>query len=273
MKSSAILYTYVLNNPLKFTDPSGYTYFNSNNADDPSNKYMDWLTYWDNQWLSRSFDWGGVEETANLLFDVGKNPFGITKRNGVLGVWIDYTGKEEADYNGTQASDGTRFETQAIIGSKFYSLEELYGGLNMMSSSEKGWGRENQKNVVSSREALTSTLVLAGSISKIPHIGIVALGAGLLYTAYLYFKEAKLPPIPKYTYEYRHPSQNPINNQPKPPNFNPGEFGKAVKWTAGIGFASWLAKNIYDTHMQSEFSILQNDKTKVVNPAVIPIND
>ena len=100
-------FSYVLNNPLKYTDPSGYNYIDpngnfvwgmgvkpsSNNADG-AGKNNDWLSYWDNQWVNRDSDWGGVEETLNSLFDMGKNPKGfIRKGNGdIYYSWV--SGKE-----------------------------------------------------------------------------------------------------------------------------------------------------------------------------------
>ena len=99
-------FSYVLNNPLKYTDPSGYNYIDPNgnfvwgmgvkpssNNVDGAGKYNDWPSYWDNQWINRDSDWGGLEETLNSLFDMGKNPKGfIRKGNGdIYYSWVsDY---------------------------------------------------------------------------------------------------------------------------------------------------------------------------------------
>jgi hypothetical protein len=118
-------------NPLKYTDASGYNYgdpyYNnftgfggmgsSNNADAPDAKWKDWLTYWDNQWLSRSFDWGGVEETANLLFDMGKSPRGLFRsENGdIYASWWENEARAVKDDEGYTTDIQLRTFNQALM--------------------------------------------------------------------------------------------------------------------------------------------------------------
>jgi RHS repeat-associated protein len=91
-------FSYVLNNPLKFTDPSGYNYgdpyYNyftgfggmgsSNNSDAPDAKWKDWLTYWDNQWQRGNTDFSLLDYYEERRNEV--NNFLSSK--GIIGMWL-----------------------------------------------------------------------------------------------------------------------------------------------------------------------------------------
>ena len=63
----------------------------------------------------------------------------------------------------------------------------------------------------------------------------------------------------------------PFYNPPKPPNFNPGDYGTIVKWAAGATLTARFLQQMYEAGNQPLYNTCPADATRVDKIPVIPI--
>jgi RHS repeat-associated protein len=296
-------YSYVRNNPLKFTDPSGYFvsggwgYYDRNLSSYTKRLHEgrdSWNSQLDKEYKRGSFGYlnsplealyayfgssgGGCANSnlpASVQFDMAMAtaakltglPF--EKKDGIWGYYQKfwYADGEQTTIRGDDGFIHTINTRTFNTGLRFvsFSQENSQSYVNSSDLSNNSISGSRYK------EALASTLLLSSATIEFPPAAIATLATGLIVTGYLYFTEAKLPPIPKYTYTYRPPSEDPINIQFNNNNYNP-DWKKIAYWATGIGLSSWLVKNIYETHQMSNIPVCPQDNTYVVQPPIYPLN-
>ena len=122
-------------------------------------------------------------------------------------------------------------------------------------------------------QLIAAGLVLTAApegVSTVIGLGMIATGGFLiLWDKFVYDKDGKLD-VSKLHYTYQPPFLNPIHNQPRKPEFNPGDYERIVKWGGGILLGAKGIQNLYKT-TQVELPINQTpvnqpDKTRVARP-------
>ena len=266
-------YSYFRNNPIKYTDPSGYivnggnnVFFNSYNlhAGMISKEREWWNNHLDYMYHRGDYASGGGFGGTNATFAIGGSVLNVgSVAGGFLGDGSmltqqgkdfvkSHTGSTPVNKDGVWGSwqDGHYYElhnyTMEFKEGEFTSFNTMA----LVTTSRFVPFSDSYSTSVGSQEVLGATLVLTGSTSACFPCAATIFVSGVAYAAYLYFKEAEPPSRPNYTYEYRPPTQDPINwNLNNPPD--PNKLGKLYKWILRITLTSELFENIINTHSKS----------------------
>ena len=250
-------YSYVLNNPLMYTDPSGYSYLNSMKTINVGSGF-----YYRGEYLK----WNSFTQCYYSL-RTGRNYGGEPG-----GIGSGYTFLLQVN---AWAPKGTMGYKLGVL----YSVAKwvsVWNGGDMQRKGDAQGGDDLMAGALAfaAMAAVIDGPLLIGdavAIATIAAVGayVVALEVIRAYTENPVFGDPR-----RWTYTYQHPSQSPLNNAPRgyDPNEPPGDMGWAAKWIVGLK----LLYEAYDEYRNHNKNLppfpmpeTQTDKTYVA-PSYYP---